>query len=252
MTKPEADERDQRPRRINQILTLAGITSRRKADDLIQSGRVSVNGRVVTELGFRAIWGQDHILVDDRDIPKPFKRIYLMMNKPFGTMSTLSDPAGRVLVTDLVKGVDQRVYPVGRLDFDTMGLLLLTNDGEWANRLAHPRYRIPRTYKATVSGRVSDGAITRLQAGVTLDEGRCAPARVTLIARSERQSVLRVTISEGKRRQVRRMLEAVGYRVVHLIRSDFGGLTLGDLKVGQYRHLTDEELDSLKKRVNLE
>jgi len=252
LTKPETDEGEQRPRRINQILTLAGITSRRKADDLIQSGRVSVNGHVVKELGSRAIWGKDPILVDDREIPGPFKRIYLMMNKPFGTMSTLSDPAGRPLITDLVQGVGQRIYPVGRLDFDTMGLLLLTNDGEWAHRLAHPRYRIPRTYKATVAGQVSDGAINRLQAGVTLDDGPCAPAKVALIARSEGQSVLRVTINQGKRRQVRRMLEAVGHRVVHLIRTDFGGLTLGDLKVGQYRHLTDEELDSLKKRVNLE
>ncbi len=237
--------------RINQILSLAGLTSRRKADEWIKSGRVAVNGRLVTELGTRAVWGFDSIEVDGAEIPKPSARIYLVLNKPFGYVCSLSDPEGRRLVTDLLKGVTQRVYPVGRLDFDTLGLLLFTNDGECAHRLTHPSYRVPRTYKVTVAGKITDEAISLLKRGVQLEDGPTGLSKTTLISRSEKQSIIRMTITQGKSRQVRRMLEAVGYRAVHLMRTGFGKLSLGDLRVGEYRHLEKEEIESLRKLVGL-
>ena len=202
---------------------------------------------MVTDLGAKAIWGQDLIQVDGLEIPKSFERLYFMLNKPFGTMCSLSDPEGRPVVTDLLDVSMQRVYPVGRLDFDSMGLLLLTNDGEWAHRLTHPRYRVPRTYKVTVRGEITREAMNLLRKGVRLADGPTGPSKITLIKRNKRQSVVRMTITQGKSRQVRRMLEAVGYGVVHLIRIGFGGLVLGDLKVGEYRYLETVEVASLKK-----
>jgi 23S rRNA pseudouridine2605 synthase len=206
---------------------------------------------LITDLGAQAIWGKDHIQVDGREIPYPFERVYLMLNKPFGYMCSLSDPQGRPLVTDLLSSVPVRVYPVGRLDFDSMGLLLLTNDGEWANRLTHPRYRVPRTYKVTVSGQITDEAIGLLNKGVRLKDGPAGRPKITLITRNKRQSIFRMTITQGKSRQIRRMMESVGFSVVHLIRIGFGGLALGDLKVGEYRYLETDEVESLKKLAGL-
>ncbi len=236
---------------MNRLLSLAGVTSRRKADDLIMSGRVKVNGRVVREPGFKAVWGKDKIHVADVEVPGPHERIYIMLNKPFGYISALSDPAGRPVVTELLKNVEQRVYPVGRLDFDTMGLLLLTNDGKWAYRLTHPRYKVPRTYKITVAGAMSNTAIEALRKGVKIPGGPWVRGKVSLINRTERQTVLRMTITQGVSRQVRKMIEAVGYRVVHLIRTGFGILSLGDLKVGEFRYLEAVEVEKMKKLVGL-
>ena len=240
------------PQRLNRILSLAGLTSRRHADEWIRSGRVSVNDQVVTEPGTKAVWGVDLITVDAREIPKPSQRLYLMLNKPFGYICSMSDPEGRPMVRDLLKDIPERVYPVGRLDFDTLGLLLLTNDGEWAHRLTHPKYRVPRTYKATVKGEINDRAIRLLNSGVETESGGPSlRGKATVITRNDRQSVLRLTITQGKSRQVRRMLDAVGYRVIHLIRTAFGTLSLQDLKVGQYRHLQTEEVEDTKKLVGL-
>lgn len=237
--------------RLNQILSLAGLTSRRKADELIKSGRITVNGRLITQLGVRAVWGSDLIEVDGKEISKPSERLYLILNKPFGYICSLNDPEGRPIVSDLLNDIPQRVYPVGRLDFDTLGLLLLTNDGEWAYRLAHPKYHVSRTYKATVAGRIADEVIDILKKGVKLEDGPSGRSKVTLITRNERQSVVRITIARGKTRQVRRMLEAVEYKVIHLMRTGFGKLKLGDLKVGEYRHLETIEVESMKKSVGM-
>ncbi|RLB14146.1 MAG: pseudouridine synthase [Deltaproteobacteria bacterium] len=244
-------EGGQGPLRLNRLLSLAGITSRRKADELISSGRVRVNGKVVREPGFRAVWGRDKIHVDDREVPGPLERIYIMLNKPFGYICSMSDPLGRPLVTDLLDNVKQRVYPVGRLDFDTMGLLLFTNDGEWAYRLTHPRFKAPRTYKATVAGYMEDAAIELLRVGVRIPGAVRAKAKVTLLGRNERQTIIRITITQGISRQVRKMVEAVGYRVVHLIRTGFGTIALGDLKVGEYRYLETEEVNKMKKLIGM-
>lgn len=239
------------PQRLNQILALAGLTSRRKADEWITSGRVTVNGRMVSEPGTRAVWDSDCIKVNGREIPRPSERLYLMLNKPFGYICSLNDPQGRPIVADLFQDIPQRVYPVGRLDFDTLGLLLLTNDGEWAYRLMHPRYRVPRTYKVIVAGKITEETISRLRKGVPLRDGHSGGAKVSLVACDTTQSVLRMTITRGKSRQVRRMLEAVGCKPVHLVRTSFGKLALGDLKVGEYRFLETEEVQAMKKLVGL-
>jgi len=240
-----------RPQRINRILSMAGLVSRRKADELIKSGRVSINGRVVREPGSRAVWGMDSIKVDGQEMRSPFERIYLMLNKPFGYICALSDPAGRPILSDLLKDVKERIYPVGRLDFDSLGLLLLTNDGEWAHRLTHPRYRVPRTYKVTLEGRITGEALNALRKGIRLEDGLTGPSKITLLQQDERKSVIRMTITIGRSRLVRRMLEAVGYRVIHLIRIGFGNLELGDLKIGDYRPLETHEVQALKKMVGM-
>ena len=181
----------------------------------------------------------------------PPQKVYLMLNKPFGTICSLNDPEGRPLVTDLIKDIPIRVYPVGRLDFDTLGLLLLTNDGEFAHRLTHPRFHVPKTYKVTVQGAISDEALKRLQKGITLNDGPAGRARTELINRNNEKSILRMTITQGKSRQVRRMLEEVGFTVIHLIRIAFGTLQLGDLKIGHHRYIDSEELAKLKKMAGL-
>jgi 23S rRNA pseudouridine2605 synthase len=183
--------------------------------------------------------------VDGKRIPEPSSKLYLMLNKPFGYITSLNDPKGRPIITDLLKDVPQRVFPVGRLDFDSLGLLLITNDGDWAHHLMHPRYSIPRTYKVTVSGKIVPDAITALKRGVLLEDGPSGRSKVTLISCNQRQSLLRMTIYQGKSRQIRRMMEAVGYKVVHLIRIGFGNLTLGNLKIGEYRHLEAGEIESV-------
>ena len=252
--KPETRELIQTPpkrRRINRILSLAGLTSRRTADEWIKAGRVRVNNTIVRQPGAQALWGKDSIRVDGEEIPGPSQRVYLMLNKPFGYVCTLKDPEGRPIVGDLLKGVTQRVYPVGRLDFDSLGLLLLTNDGEWAHRLTHPRFHVPKTYKVTVAGALPQEVLKTLGQGVLLDDGFSRPSRVTLLRTSPNQSLIRMTITSGRRRVVRRMFEALGYQVVHLVRIGFGTLELGDLKLGQFRLLETSEVEELKKMVGL-
>ncbi len=244
---PDSDK----PQRINRILSLAGLTSRRKADEWIKSRRVTVNGQLVTELGTKAIWETDEIAVDGKKIPKPSPRIYIMLNKPFGYICSFNDPEGRHLVTELLGTITQRVYPVGRLDFDSLGLLLFTNDGECTYRLTHPKYEVPRTYKTTVAGSITDKAIKQLRKGVQLEDGPSGESEITLMTQAENQSTFRMTITQGRSRQVRRMLDAVGFTVVHLVRTGFGDLRLGDLKVSKYRFLEKEEVEKLKQRVGL-
>lgn len=227
------------------------MTSRRKADDLIRAGRVTHEGRVVQELGTQAVWGKESIRVDGKEISKPSSRIYLMLNKPFACISALSDPAGRPIITDFIKDIEERVYPVGRLDFDSLGLLLLTNDGEWAYRLTHPSYHVPKTYKVTVEGLINPKTLNTLKKGVRLEDGSSGPAKIALLRQGEGKSILRVTITKGRSRLVRRMLEASGHRVIQLIRTGFGNLGLGDLKIGEYRHLKNHEVEAMKKMVGM-
>lgn len=215
------------------------------------SGRVTVNGKQVREPGARAVWGEDSIKLHGRDVRKPSERIYVLLNKPFGVVSSLRDPERRPVVTDLVKGIGERVYPVGRLDFDTLGLLILTNDGDLAHRLAHPRYHVPRTYKVTVEGSLSSESLNSLRKGVVLEDGFSGPSKVTVIQKGTERSMIRMTITRGRSRLVRRMVEAAGHKVIHLLRTGFGSLELGHLKVGAYRFLEAEEVESLKKLVGL-
>jgi len=203
------------------------------------------------EPGAKAVWGTDDIRVDGKPVPAHSDRLYLMLNKPFGYVCTLRDPEGRPVVTDLLTGIKERVYPVGRLDFDSLGLLLLTNDGDWAHRLTHPRFQVSKTYKVSVEGEVSESAIERLRRGVYLEEGFSGPAKVSLIRRPGDLTELRITVTSGKKRLVRRMIEAVDCRVVHLIRTGFGMIELGNLKIGRYRSLDPEEVEAMKKLTGL-
>ncbi|MEA5115656.1 MAG: pseudouridine synthase [Geobacteraceae bacterium] len=233
--------------RLQKILSRAGISSRRGAEELITAGRVAVNGVVIDELGAKADPDRDSITVDGREVGRAGDRIYLVLYKPAGYMTTLKDPQGRPLVTDLLKGIKDRVYPVGRLDYNTEGLLLLTNDGEWANAMAHPRHEVDKEYHVRVRGMVSDQQLGQLAAGVMLEDGNTAPAAVAVVRESENNTWISITIHEGRYRQVRRMCETVGLTVVRLKRVRYGFLGLEGLKTGEYRFLTPEEAARLRR-----
>ena len=249
--------------RLQKILSQAGVASRRAAERLIEEGRVSVNGRTVREMGVKADPVADDIRVDGRRLRRPERHRYILLNKPAGVVTTRSDPQRRQTVLDLLAGVREYVYPVGRLDYDSEGLLLLTNDGDLAARLTHPRHQVERTYEAYVAGTPDDEAIDRLRRGIPLDGRRTLPAEVKLLSRpathrgvrdergkgpSDRRAngVLLITIREGRNRQVRRMCEAVGHPVRKLRRVRIGPITDRRLRVGEWRELTAAEVEKLK------
>ena len=231
--------------RLQKLISQAGITSRRAAEELILNGRVTVNGTEVTELGSKADPARDRIAVDGKPLQFREKNLYILLYKPVGYITALKDSQGRPLVTDLLKGVEERVYPVGRLDYNTEGLLLLTNDGEWANRLMHPRHEVEKEYHVRVRGKVLDQQLKRLAGGVELEDGVTAPAQVRMVKSSDQNDWISVTIHEGRNRQVRRMCEAVSLFVVRLRRVRYGSLEIGSLKPGQFRNLTDAEVKGL-------
>ncbi|WP_211745069.1 pseudouridine synthase [Paenibacillus sp. Marseille-Q4541] len=232
--------------RLQKIIAQAGIASRRKSEELILSGKVELNGEVVTELGTKADPDEDIITVNGRPI-RSEKKIYVMLNKPKGVITSASDPEGRKIVSDYLKGIKERVYPVGRLDYDTEGLLLLTNDGEFAHLLTHPKHHVPKTYLATVKGVPHGTALDQLRKGIMLEDGMTHPAEVEYkdVDTDNKEAVIMITIHEGRNRQVRRMFEAINHPVTRLKRVSFGGLLLQNLKRGLYRHLTKEEINNL-------
>jgi len=232
--------------RLQKILSQAGIASRRESETIIQEGRVAVNGVVVTELGTKADPDTDSITVDGKTLSIDEKRVYLLLYKPVGYMTTMKDPEGRPIVTDLLTGIKERVYPIGRLDYNTEGLLLLTNDGALANILMHPSHEVDKGYLVRVSGQVSEGQIKKLSEGVKLEDGMTAPAKVLPFSESEQNSWISITIHEGRYRQVRRMCEAVGHHVLGLHRSAYGGLGLGTLPAGASRELLPSEVELLR------
>ena len=228
--------------RLAKFLAHAGVASRRAAEDVVRAGRVTVGGEVVSDPA-RDVDETSGVAVDGRALGGAEGRLVLMLNKPPGVVSTAKDTHGRRTVLDLVAARGTRLYPVGRLDADTTGLILLTNDGELANALTHPRFEVPKTYRVRVArGPVSDRAVRRLREGVQLEDGMTAPARV----RRAGADVLEITIHEGRNRQVKRMCDAVGHRVLSLERVAFGPLRLGDLPAGGARRLTGAELDRLR------
>ncbi|CAM2803747.1 pseudouridine synthase [Paenibacillus sediminis] len=234
--------------RLQKILAQAGIASRRKCEELILAGKVQVNGETVTTLGTKADPAVDEITVNGKSISSE-KKVYLLFNKPKGVITSASDPQGRKIVTDYLKGINERVYPVGRLDYDTEGLLILTNDGEFANLLTHPRHHVPKTYLATVKGVPHGTSLDKLKQGIMLDDGMTSPAEVEYqdVDLDNKQSTIKITIHEGRNRQVRRMFDAINHPVIKLKRIAFGDLILGNLKRGTYRHLTKEEVEQLKR-----
>ncbi len=227
------------------MLSDAGVASRRHSEALIADGRVRVNGVVVREMGVQVVPGRDRIAVDGNLVEMKHDHVYYVLHKPRGVVSTASDPEGRRTVLDLVPR-DRRVYPVGRLDYESEGLVLLTDDGELANRLLHPRYEQEREYRALVSGTPPDTVLKTLCEGIELEDGRTAPARFEVDSRISGDAWLRVVLREGRNRQVRRMLEAVGFPVKRLIRWRLATLRLGDLPIGEWRRLTPREVADLR------
>lgn len=238
--------------RLQKVLAAAGLGSRRKCEEWILAGRVSVNGTVVTELGTKVDPESDAIEIDGRPILSE-KKVYLMFHKPKGVITSLSDPKGRQTVKDYLRGVKERVYPVGRLDYDSEGLLLLTNDGELANRLMHPKFGVPKTYLATVRGVPDGGDLEKLASGIRLKDGMTRPAEAEYedVAPDLKSAVIRITIREGRNRQVRRMFEAIGHPVGRLKRIGYGPLQLEGLARGKIRPLTDAETKALKEAASV-
>ena len=236
--------------RLQKIISAAGVASRRAAETLIEQGRVTVNGTTVTELGTKADLDVDDIRVDERRVKRPQQLRYFLLNKPRGYVTTRSDPEHRPTVLDLLKGVREYVYPVGRLDFDSEGLLILTNDGDLAATLTHPKHEVERVYEAQVLGVPDAHDIDRLSRGIVIEGRRTSPAHVELLRerRTEGEtSVLRVTIHEGRSRQVRKMADAIGHPVRTLRRVRIGPIADRSLRVGSFRELTPEEVRRLKK-----
>jgi pseudouridine synthase len=234
---------NQEGERLQKVLAHAGVGSRRAVEDMIKARRVKVNGEVA-ELGRRIDSHKDVVEVDGSRVPLQADLVYYLLNKPVGVVTTSSDPEGRSTVLDLVD-VEQRVWPVGRLDVDTEGALIVTNDGELTNLLTHPRYGVPKTYVAEVKGTLASKAIKALARGVELEDGRTAPAEVAVIERTPAGTLVEITITEGRNRQVRRMFEEVGYPVRRLARVAIGPLELGHVKPGRFRRLSGVEARSL-------
>ena len=235
--------------RLNKFLASAGVASRRKADSMIGEGRIALNGKVVRDLGTLVDPRVDQVEVDGRKIGGPEAPLYLIVNKPVGYITTVSDPQGRPTVLDLVPDRRARLYPVGRLDADTSGLLFLMNDGKLAFRLTHPKYEVEKVYKALLDAELTADQVDRLTRGVVLEDGLTAEAQVRRTKSGGPQ--VYITIHEGRNRQVRRMFEAVGRRVVTLERVSFGPVPLEGLKSGEWREMTAEEVRTLRKLVGL-
>jgi pseudouridine synthase len=230
--------------RLNKYIARAGVTSRRKADILIEQGKVQVNGKVVTKLGTKVSPGEDRVEVDGLTV-KPEIKHYLILNKPPGYLVTLDDPFNRPTIKTLLPNLGVRLFPVGRLDLESEGLLLLTNDGKLAHHLMHPRYNIKKVYTVRIKKQIQNRDLKTLSKGVYLDNQKISPDKVTLIKLDSDFSLLKVEIHEGKKREIRRMFQSVGYQVVSLKRIQFDGLKLGKLERGKWRYLTPKEIKKL-------
>lgn len=233
--------------RLQKIISAAGIASRRKSEEMILSGRVTVNGKAITELGSRADPEKDHIKIDGKLLSVRSTRVCILLNKPKNTITSMSDPLGRTTILSLLKGIKGRVYPIGRLDYDTEGLLLLTNDGELANLLMHPRNEIPKTYRVKVKGVLEEGEIRKLKEGLVISGEKTAPATVRKLGKTEENSWIEMKIHEGKNRQIKRMLLKLKHPVLKLKRTGYAFLDLADLPTGGYRFLDGDEISRLRK-----
>ncbi len=238
--------------RLNKFLSQAGVASRREADRMIEEGRVAVNGEVIQAMGHKIDEEKDRVEVDGIKVKPEKKHYYVMLNKPPGYLVSLKDSFGRPTVKDLLPTLKGRVFPVGRLDFNSEGLLLLTNDGELAFRLTHPRFEIKKVYRVRIKGTPESSDLRRLERGIILDDKKTAPARIKLLSSSSRESFLRVEIHEGRKREIRRLFDVIGHRVMDLQRMKFGSLSLGKLRKGKWRYLTRDEISRLKSQVNIE
>ncbi len=231
--------------RLQKLLAQSGVASRRRCEELMLAGLVEVDGEVVTRLGTKVDPRTAVIRVEGRRLPPPSEHAYLVLNKPRGVVSTMSDPQRRPTLADFVADREERLFHVGRLDTDTEGLILLTNDGDFAHRMAHPSFEIPKTYVAEVEGRVDRATLRRLRTGVTLEDGPVQVSDVRAVASSADRTIVELVIHEGRNRIVRRLLDQVGHPVRQLTRTRFGPVDLGELKRGRLRDLTGEERGAL-------
>lgn len=233
--------------RLQKFLAEAGVASRRKAEELIVAGKVKVNGKIVTELGTKIDPKKDEVFYLDKKISKKeVEMVYILLHKPEGYVTTSKEQFGRPGVMDLVKGIDARIFPVGRLDYDTSGLLLLTNDGDLTYKLTHPKHDVDKTYIAKLYGTPDDMDLQKFRRGVVIDGRKTKPAKIQIIEKGDRHSTAEIVIHEGRNRQVRKMCEAIKHPVAQLKRVATGELKLGDLPKGKYRHLTAKEVKYLK------
>lgn len=232
--------------RLQKFLAEAGIASRRKSEELILAGKVAVNGTVVTELGTKVNPQKDTVLYRGKQVTIENKMVYIMLHKPEGFVTTVKDQFQRATVMDLVKGVSERIFPVGRLDYDTSGLLLLTNDGDLTFRLTHPKHDVEKVYEAKLFGEPTTTDIAKFKRGVIIDGRKTKPAKMEILQKGEKYCMVRISIIEGRNRQVRKMCEEIKHPVAQLKRIATGQLELGDLPKGKYRHLTDNEVKYLK------
>lgn len=237
--------------RLNKFLSQSGVASRREADRMIAEGRIIVNGQVVQVFGLTIDDEKDEVKVDGRRVKKDEQMVYLILNKPAGYLVSLKDPFGRPTIKDLLPSFKNRIFPVGRLDYESQGLLILTNDGDLAHRLTHPRFEVKKIYLVKVKDQPDSLKLAKLEKGIFLDGKKTAPAKIVPLRVSSRQTLLRVEIYEGRKREIKRMLEAIGHRVLELRRIKLDGLSLGKLKKGQWRYLSPKEVGSLKKKVGL-
>lgn len=237
--------------RLQKAIAQAGVCSRRKAEELITQGKVTVNGKVVTELGTK-VSEKDKIAVDGKPLYNKEKLIYLVLNKPRNTIASASDDRGRKTVLDCIENIKQRIYPVGRLDFDTTGVLLLTNDGNMSNRLTHPSSEIDKVYIATIKGEITKEDLAIIEDGVVIDGKKTSPCKAVLnkYNKEKNKSVVELTIHEGRNHQVKKMFEAINKEVIKLHRDSFAGISSKGLYEGQYRKLTPKEISDLKKLIS--
>lgn len=231
--------------RLQKYMAEAGVASRRKCEELIAMGKVEVNGQVVTLPGTK-IFGNEVIKVDGKEIRQEQNKVYVLLNKPVGYISTSKDQFSRKTVLDLVDTIKKRIYPVGRLDYDTSGLMILTNDGELANRLTHPKHEMNKVYRVMIDGNIRESDIKSLKTGISIEDYTTAPAKVHIIETSKKESIVEITIHEGKNRQVRKMFEALGYAVLRLKRVAIGPITIEGLEEGKWRYLSKKEIEALK------
>ncbi|MEN6319867.1 MAG: pseudouridine synthase [Syntrophaceae bacterium] len=231
--------------RLQKIIAGAGISSRRAAEKMITEGRVSVNNAVVRQLGAKADIEEDEIRLDGKLIFPETSKVYLILHKPKGYMTTLHDPQGRPVVSDLLFDIPERIFPVGRLDYDSEGLLLLTNDGNFSQRIQHPRFMIPKTYSVKIEGNLTNRELKSISKGVILDDGMFKPEYCSVLRTNRKSSWITVTITEGRNRVVRRLFESLGHSVVRLIRTAIADISLGSMKEGTFRYLTRHEVQHL-------
>ncbi|KGJ49572.1 pseudouridine synthase [Paraclostridium dentum] len=235
--------------RINKYIASCGIASRRKAEELIIENRVKVNGKIVNELSFQINEAEDKVEVDGKAIGLEEELVYIMLNKPEGYVTTVKDQFDRKSVIDLIKGVGARVYPIGRLDYETSGLLLLTNDGDLTYKLTHPKHEVDKTYVATVKGIPNESEINNFEKGLYIEDYKTAPAKIKIVKKNieKNYAVCEIKIHEGRNRQVRKMCRAINHPVMNLRRKAMGKIVLKDVEIGQYRYLTNDEVNYLKK-----